>query len=636
LPLILLTNILYASLVPNPNLMMGGLALKKFEGCFLTISVAVFFSLFHTNSISSQDSFHKKIVLKGFDGSPLAFESKIPYSPKKTCGGCHNYDQITNGYHFQQGRTDGTGKIVISDTFDPKYPWNLSSGMYGKYMVASMDLSQLAKKLNQHPSEIDQPSFSFVQNCGACHPGGGWGEYDRSGRLYYDEESRKFGYDDSEGSSLLDGDYTPCSNGNAHYGAPWDQSGVSEADCLICHLKGYQWKERGAVLRGKFFKYGPTVGAGWANMKLSQDESGNSKVDEVTVDYPKKEVADFENLHLQIVKRPPDENCWSCHAMADGNRRGRQWNPEKDVHKAKGLHCLSCHPSGKEHNFAKGDTLQQTVRNDLNNSMHSCEDCHYKGKDKKAPRYKHPFSPRHLKLIACQTCHIPFLTTPAELVYEFASTGRPLVYDTSKFLSNNPLDPQRSVPGVDPNIWYPAITKWKGRIVPVKSLAVSYWGDLDPKTNVVKPIPLWKVQELKKPPLKDDNGDGIPEVNSLDEIKTFLKALKGDDKFGNPVALHPVLMKGGFLYQPDKKGKVEKIKHEQAEVLDFSLSHNVTVGPDVIGARGCKECHSKNSSFFLRKVLIDPCDEKGKPVYIENWERSGIDKEKLSRLLMEQ
>jgi formate-dependent nitrite reductase cytochrome c552 subunit len=95
-------------------------------------------------------------------------------------------------------------------------------------------------------------------------------------------------------------------------------------------------------------------------------------------------------------------------------------------------------------------------------------------------------------------------------------------------------------------------------------------------------------------------------------------------------------MKGGFLYQLDKKGEVGKIKHEQAELLDFSLSHNVMSGPEVIGARGCKECHSKKSPFFLRKVLIDPYDEKGRPVYIENWERLGIDKEKLSRLLMDQ
>jgi len=188
---------------------------------------------------------------------------------------------------------------------------------------------------------------------------------------------------------------------------------------------------------------------------------------------------------------------------------------------------------------------------------------------------------------------------------------------------------------VDPGIWYPSITKWKGKIVPAKPLVIIYWGDLDPGTKVVKPIFLWKIQEFKKPPLKDDNGDGLPEVNSLDEIKTFLKALKGKDKFGTPIASHPVLMKGGFLYQLDKKGEVEKTKHEQAEILGFSLSHNVFSGPDVIGARGCKDCHSKKSSFFLRKILIDPYDEKGKPVYVENWERLGIDKERLGQLLME-
>ena len=614
---------------------MGVPALKKIGIFLLNILVALSFSLFYPISIPSQDFLHKKIILKGFDGSPLTLESKMPYSPKKTCGSCHDYDRITNGYHFQQGRTDETGKIVISDTFDPKYSWSLSSGMYGKYIVASMDSSLLAKKVNQTPSEIDKSSFSFVQNCGACHPGGGWGEYDRKGHLYYNEETKKFGYEDSQESPLQDGDYTPFSHGNADYGAPWGQSGVSEADCLVCHLKGYQWKERGATLRGKLFKYGPTVGAGWANIKLSQDESGNSKVDELTVDYTKKEVTDLENFHLQIMRRPPDENCWSCHAVADGKRMGRQWSPEADVHKAKGFNCIYCHPSDKNHNFAKGNTIQETVRNDLNNSMYSCEDCHYRGKDKKAPRHKHPFSPRHLKIIACQTCHIPFQIASADLVYEYASTGHTLIYDTSKFLSNDPLDPKRSIPGVNPSIWYPTITKWKGRIVPAKSLAVIYWGDLDSKTNVVKPIPLWKIQELKKPSLRDDNGDGIPEVNSLDEIKAFLKALKGKDKFGIPMANHPVLMKGGFLYQLDKKGEVEKIKHEQAELLDFSISHNVISGPDVIGARGCKECHSKKSSFFLRKVLIDPYDEKGKPVYIENWERLGIDKEKLSRLLMD-
>ena len=599
---------------------------------FLSLSAAFLCVLFFffPSPIPSQVPLHEKIVLKGFDGSPLTIESKLPYSPKKTCGACHDYDQITKGYHFQQGRTDGTGKIIVSDTFDSKYPWNLSSGMYGKHCLASTDSSQLAKKVNAHPSEIDKSSFFFVQNCGPCHPGGGFGEYDRKGNLYYNEETKKFGYELSSDDPKLDGDYTSISMGNAEYGAPWDRSGPSEADCLICHLRGYQWKERGTALRAGLFKYGPTVGAGWATVKFFQEDSWNPKAEEVEIEYSKKEVADFENLHLQIVRTPRDENCWTCHVVSDGRKRGRQWSPETDIHKSKDLNCVSCHPSDKEHNFSKGNTIQQTVRDDLDHTMNSCEDCHYKGKDKKAPKYRHPFSPKHMRRIACQTCHIPFQTASADLVYDL-STGTAVVYDTSKFLSSDPIDPRKKT--IDISNWFPTIREFKGKIVPAKSLVLIYFGDLDEKTNGVKPIFLWKIRGLKKPFLKDDNGDGVPEINTIDEIKAFLKALKENDKFGNPVANHPVLMKGGFLYQLGKKGDVEKIKHEQAELIDFSLSHNIASGSNVIGSKGCKDCHSKNSPFFLRKVLIDPYDEKGKPVYIETWERLGMDREKLDRLL---
>ena len=99
----------------------------------LGISMSLLCCLFYPSSIVSQVPLHEKIVLRGFDGEPLTMESKTPYSPKKTCGACHDYDQITKGYHFQQGRTDGAGKMIVSDTYDPKSAWNLSSGMYGKH-----------------------------------------------------------------------------------------------------------------------------------------------------------------------------------------------------------------------------------------------------------------------------------------------------------------------------------------------------------------------------------------------------------------------------------------------------------------------------------------------------------------------
>ena len=49
-----------------------------------------------------------------------------PYSPKQTCGACHDYERITSGYHFQQGWDR------VRDDFKSDMPWVLSDGMMGK------------------------------------------------------------------------------------------------------------------------------------------------------------------------------------------------------------------------------------------------------------------------------------------------------------------------------------------------------------------------------------------------------------------------------------------------------------------------------------------------------------------------
>lgn len=41
-----------------------------------------------------------------------------PYSPKKTCGRCHDYERITSGYHFQQGKDE-----QISPEITAIYAW---------------------------------------------------------------------------------------------------------------------------------------------------------------------------------------------------------------------------------------------------------------------------------------------------------------------------------------------------------------------------------------------------------------------------------------------------------------------------------------------------------------------------------
>jgi hypothetical protein len=67
------------------------------------------------------------VPLKDRLGNPIAKGSTTPYSPEKTCGGCHDVSVIMQGYHFQQGKT------VVADNYNTAKPWLLSDGMYGKW-----------------------------------------------------------------------------------------------------------------------------------------------------------------------------------------------------------------------------------------------------------------------------------------------------------------------------------------------------------------------------------------------------------------------------------------------------------------------------------------------------------------------
>jgi hypothetical protein len=83
--------------------------------------------------LSAKTQPHEPFHLLTEDGkiiNPLTGENADqPYSPRQTCGtsNCHNYDQITKGYHFQQGWEK------VKDDFNKKKPWVLSDGMMGKF-----------------------------------------------------------------------------------------------------------------------------------------------------------------------------------------------------------------------------------------------------------------------------------------------------------------------------------------------------------------------------------------------------------------------------------------------------------------------------------------------------------------------
>jgi len=73
------------------------------------------------------------IPLKDLTGAAITAGSTTPYSPENTCGGCHDTQVITQGYHFQQGKGFSNSDIRVSDTYNTAKPWLLSDGMFGKW-----------------------------------------------------------------------------------------------------------------------------------------------------------------------------------------------------------------------------------------------------------------------------------------------------------------------------------------------------------------------------------------------------------------------------------------------------------------------------------------------------------------------
>jgi hypothetical protein len=67
----------------------------------------------------------------------------------------------------------------------------------------------------------------------------------------------------------------------------------------------------------------------------------------------------------------------------------------------------------------------------------------------------------------------------------------------------------------------------------------------------------------------------------------------------------------------------------------FDLSHNVVSGNYAIGAKGCKDCHTKPSPFFNRKGLLDPFNRDGRPVYAEQWKILGYSRKRMKELTKE-
>lgn len=601
---------------------------------------------------------HSDVTLKNEQGETISPSRNRtdPYSPRRTCGGCHSYSTITSGYHFQQGFE------VVSDRFNSTQPWILSPGMYGKWQPAAA-AGLLARKKNSHARQIDLSTYDWIgagkidskgkiksPACGWCHPGGGPLEFGRrpDGRpdlsMNHTEAERR-------NPSRYDGDYSSrfTSDGRSRF----SHSGVLEADCLICHLPGYRMQERNRQISARNYRWAATAGAGLGTVSgavftYSRPEAGPDHTQFMdgkwnltqrpVVAYNWQEARLFTSggkLRGGLVSKAiASANCLQCHAEADAKNTGSVHDARFDAHVAAGLQCTDCHGLiGKsaadrlKHQIAKGWSAHNTVRDDLDGiGMKTCVTCHVEGLyaatrkgmpgAAKNPSIVHAEKLRgatfHSFLIQCAGCHAT--AQPAKGMYLLdMSTGTETGY-TADALERvlNPSD--YALPASEPwKPWFVRIPTGRDRQerytphVP----KISQWFGERTSASAIRPIALHEVGRAVRSAgsvtmltVKGTDGKSLkqPSVLTDEDIRKTIDALTG----------------GGFrnvVYVSDRVYAVEKgrlvttdrpaLTHEKPYTVEHGimpLARRTTYGskgnPD-----GCINCHADDAAFFTKRRI---------------------------------
>lgn len=571
--------------------------------------------------------------------------SDKPYSPKQTCGRCHDYELITQGYHFQQGKDEEPLELQAK-----RMQWVSSPGNYGGPWCSPAPLYRyLAAKENSEEAMVDMTSFDFVVSCGVCHPGGGSLEYDRDS-LRYDKLMGGIRQDFTPGGiNDLDGDY---------YKARWSESGVIEADCNICHLPDYDNTERKKQITQLNFRWAATAASGFG--VVTGSVAGGQ---EVSVNYNSDAFNPDGTIEPGLIREPRNEACLWCHEKPGWKKRGANFRPRTDVHLKAGLRCVDCHPAGmasdneliggKEvHQFGKGDDPGGHVRDDLDNTMRSCAYCHdtgYMG----APVAKHAWlPPLHIEKLACQTCHIPErMVKSAHFVASdvfnpgnrIPTKGKHLwtFYDPEMNYWNHYGDLEMMGYDDKPTFPFsPELVRYKGMIYPANRVH-STWpaiqtegeqGLMQPRMGDI--YKMWadffndplSYPDLAK--IKDDTGDEVIEVNTPEEIEALISSVRKKLREINyPLqGKRVVWVMNNRIYHTGND--YTEISREEWEASPYgnvhTYNHDIFPAKSALGINGCTDCHSYTAGFFMEHVSEYPFNTDGEATAIPQYSVLGL------------
>ena len=547
-------------------------------------------------------------ALLGDDGKPQEAKAN-PYSTALTCGKCHDYDAISQGWHFNADA--GTAKPGR-----PGEPWILTDPA----THTQIPLSYRGWTGTFKPSDVGLSDYQFVTNFARHFPGGGPGE---PGKI--------------RGRMAI--------------------TGQLEIDCLICHQTAgrYDHEARFNALKSENFRWTPTIAAGLG--AFASSKSAGSIADSVRPDRPapatlpaikyNRDRFDTENnVTFQVSRRPPVNNCYYCHT-SQAELGDARWHSDLDVHIKAGLLCVDCHRNGLDHAIVRGyegeakdrtitdtaiDLRKQLIRRD-NSTINeedakklarqqlqsevgqietlTCRGCHTDGR-LGSPRLVHKgLPPVHFEKLSCTACHSgPLATSEQQVVH------------TSMAHKLGLPAPERGE-NTAPIIIEPVFLRGAdGKIAPYKMVWPSYWARLN-GTNLTPMLPTEAVTNFTLPQTTSDDLARDP-YNTKPLTDSQIQKTLASFSSGSSNS-EPVFIAAGKIYRLEK-GLLGSKEFPAAQPYAWALGHDVRPAAQALGARGCADCHAKDSPMYFATVAARGPVEANAGLRKEMWELRGDDK----------
>lgn len=411
---------------------------------------------------------HPNFELLDANGNNV-LETNEPISTMNTCGSCHDTDFIAeHSFHVDAGLSEMS---AAGETGNGR-SWDVSTGTFGKWNpLVYHYLTPEGDDL------VDLTTPGWLMFFSDRHVGGGPAVTSRGGEPLLSLAPDANSLD----ASVID----PATGEQVAW--DWQESGVAEMDCFLCHLPEANNEARIATMQAGAFKWASTA-------TLS-----GSEVVEMTPDgrfQYNRDAFDEDGLLLDgfvNVQDPTSANCGNCHGvvhtdlntpltleslqigdwstlttgqvmspqrllnsglnLADKETLSRSW----DIHMERVVDCVDCHyalnnpvyyqETDKDqldhllfdprrldfgeylyrplHEFAKGSSAQGTLAPQYDNSLRRCDDCH-------SIEVTHnwlPYKDRHMDAVSCESCHIGEIYAPAQQVIDWTvlqADGTPL------------------------------------------------------------------------------------------------------------------------------------------------------------------------------------------------------------------